>query len=114
MDGVGEVHDLYELVVMVFDVGLRCIFCAWCDLFVLLLCNDVVQCLLFGRSYPLPLPLHVPLLCFIGVGKVLVDQLCPQAWPRGIISCLYCIKEGFFQGKSCCSVLVEHGLSVVG
>ncbi len=73
MDGIGKVHDLDEHVVMAFDVGLWCILCAWFDLDVLLLCHNVVQCFLFGRSYPLPPPLHVTLLCFIGVGKVLVD-----------------------------------------
>ncbi len=75
MDSVGKVHYLDEHVIMAFDVGLWWVFCAWFDLYLLLLCQDVVQCLLFGGSNPLSLPLHVPLLCFIGVGKVLVDQL---------------------------------------
>ena len=73
MNGVGEVHDLDEHVVMAFDVGMWCVLCAWFDLDVLLLCNNVVQCFLFGGLCPLPLPLHVPLLCFIGVRKMLVD-----------------------------------------
>ncbi len=114
MDGGGEVHDLDEHVVMAFDVGLWCVFCAWIDLLVMLFCHNVVHCLLIHELYPLPLTLHVPLLCFIGVGKVLVDQLCHQAWLRCIISCLYCIKEDFFWGKPHCSVVVEHGMLVVG
>jgi hypothetical protein len=73
MDGAGKAHDLDEQVIMAFDVGMWCVLCAWFDLDVLVLCNIVVQCFLFGGSYPLSLPLHVLLLCFIRVGKVLVD-----------------------------------------
>jgi hypothetical protein len=73
MDGVGKVHDLDEYVVMAFDVQMWCVLCAWFNLDALLLCNNVVQCFLFCGSCPLPLPLHVPLLCLIGVGNVVVD-----------------------------------------
>jgi hypothetical protein len=73
MDGVEEVYNLDEHVVMAFDVGMWCALCAWFDLDVLLDCNNLVQCFLFGVFYPLSLLLHVPLLCFVRVGKVLVD-----------------------------------------
>jgi hypothetical protein len=101
-------------VILLFDMGLWCIFCAWFDIYLLFFCYNVLQCLLSGGSNPLPLPLHVPFLCFIGVGKVLVDQLCCQARPRGLISCADCVKEGFFRGKPHHRVVVEHGLLVVG
>ncbi len=71
MDGFEQ--DLDEHVVMMFDVQMWCVLCAWFNLNALLLYNHVVQCFLFGGSYPLSLSLHVPLLCFIGVGKALVD-----------------------------------------
>ena len=79
MGGVGEVHYLYEHDVMLFEMGFWCIFCAWFDFIVLFPRFDVLQCLLPGGLYPLPLHLHVPLLCSIRVRKVLVDQLCRQA-----------------------------------
>ncbi len=43
MDGVGEVHDLDEHVVMLFGVGMMCVYCAWFDLDLLLHCNNLVR-----------------------------------------------------------------------